>query len=121
MQIQVALTLFAANFVQWAQEWLATQIMTAPPGAAEFVAVDVGTATDAPPGAQLDVVAEVCDGESRTPTTGTGFVCRLPGGSVYAGLVRDGQVITVAASAVPPGTTAAALVLAFAQQLDALG
>jgi hypothetical protein len=31
MQIQVALTLFAANFVQWASTWLAERIVAAPP------------------------------------------------------------------------------------------
>jgi hypothetical protein len=34
--------------------------------------------------------------------------------------VRDGQLVTLASSAVPPGTTAARLVIAFDQQLTAL-
>jgi hypothetical protein len=87
----------------------------------EFVAVDIAAASDQPPAAQLDVLAQVCEQGTRAPTARNGFVCRFGGGSVFAGLVRGEQVITVAASAVPPGTTAAALVVAFSQQLDALG
>ena len=87
----------------------------------EFVAVDVAAASDQPPAAQLDVLAGVCDEGTRTPTARDGFVCRFGEGSVFGGLVRGDQMITVAASAVPPGTTAAALVTAFGQQLDALG
>jgi hypothetical protein len=90
-------------------------------GPGEFVAVDIAPAGDDPAAAQLDVLAEVCDTGSRTPTARGGFVCRFDGGSVYAGLVRGGDVITVAASAVPPGTTADALATAFGEQLDALG
>ncbi len=33
MQIQVALTVFAANFVHWAAEWVAARTVTAPPAA----------------------------------------------------------------------------------------
>jgi hypothetical protein len=86
----------------------------------EFVAVDIAPATGQPTAAQLDVLAQVCEGGSRAPA-GSGFVCRFGGGSVYAGLVRDGDVITLAASAVPAGTTAAALTVAFGEQVTALG
>ncbi len=87
--------------------------------AGEFVAVDIAAADDRPVAAQLDVLAEVCDDGSRAPV-GTGFVCRFDGDSVYAGLIRDEDVITVSASAVPAGTTAAALTMAIGQQVDAL-
>jgi len=40
---------------------------------------------------------------------------------VFAGRIRADQVITIAASAVPAGTTADALAGALGQQLDALG
>jgi hypothetical protein len=90
-------------------------------GSAEFVAVDVTAAPEEVPAAQLDVLAQVCESGTRTATTGSGFVCRLPGGSVFAALVSGDRVVTVAASDVPEGTTAAALVIAFGQQLDALG
>jgi hypothetical protein len=39
---------------------------------------------------------------------------------VYAATVRGEQLVTVAASAVPPGTTAAQLVVAFDRQLASL-
>ncbi|MCO1658808.1 hypothetical protein [Pseudonocardia humida] len=91
----------------------------APARSGEFVAVDIAAADDRAVAAQLDVLAEVCDAGSRAPV-GTGFVCRLDGSSVYAGLVRGEDVITVAASAVPPGTTVAALTMAIGQQVDAL-
>jgi hypothetical protein len=103
----------------------ATGAPTTTPAAAagaenEFVAVDIAPATDQPPAAQLDVLAQVCEGGTRAPA-GDGFVCRFGGGSVYAGLVRGRDVITLAASAVPTGTTAAALTVAFGEQLAALG
>jgi hypothetical protein len=47
-------------------------------------------------------------------------VCRFQGGTVFAAVVRGGQLVTLAVSAVPPGTTAARLVVAFDQQLAAL-
>jgi hypothetical protein len=94
-----------------------------------FVSVDVapvqgpdtGAALD--PAAALDTVAEVCTDGSRAPVTAGqgGFVCRFQGGSVFAALVRGDRMVTLAASAVPPGTTAAQLVIAFDQQLTALG
>ena len=55
------------------------------------------------------------------PAGAAGFVCRFQGGAVYAAAVRDAQLVTLAASAVPPGTSAARLVVAFDQQLAALG
>jgi len=81
-----------------------------------FVSVDV--TDEAPPA--LDTVAELCEDGSRAPVGEVGFVCRYQGGNVFAALVRDGRVVTVAASAVPEGTTAAQLVMAFDQQVAAL-
>jgi hypothetical protein len=94
------------------------------PGAdqgAEFVAVGLAKATDQPTAAQLDALAQACTAGSRTPTRQTGFVCRFPAGSVFAGRVQDRRVVTIVASGVPSGTTGDALATAFGQQLDALG
>ncbi len=81
-----------------------------------FLSVDV---TDGPPTA-LDTVAELCDDGSRAPVGTGGFVCRYQGGNVFAAAVRDGRLVTLSASAVPAGTTAAQLVVAFDQQVAAL-
>ena len=88
-----------------------------------FVTVDVAAAQDPEPATELDTVAALCaDGSRAEVTAGEGgFVCRFQGGSVFAAMVLDGQVVTLAASAVPPGTTAARLVVAFDQQLATLG
>lgn len=92
----------------------------APDGPA-FVAVDVAAAPAADPATALDTVAALCAAGSRAPVAeGLGFVCRFQGDSVFAATVRGDQLVTVAASAVPPGTTAARLVLAFDQQLSTL-
>ncbi|MFC4946473.1 hypothetical protein [Pseudonocardia sp. GCM10023141] len=86
----------------------------------DFVAVDV-TRFTGDPAAELDTIAEVCETGSRAPGPGNdGFVCRLAGGSVYAGVVRDNRAVTVSASAVPAGTTAARLVVGIGQQLGIL-
>jgi hypothetical protein len=87
-----------------------------------FVAVDVAVAAG-DPGAQLDTLAQLCEAGSRAPVDATerGFVCRFQGGSVFAALVHRGRMVTVAASAVPAGTTAAGLVVAFGRQLGSLG
>jgi hypothetical protein len=90
-------------------------------GSPEFVAVELAKASTEPAAAQLDVLAQPCSTGSRTPTRQGGFVCRFPAGSVFAGRVRADQVLTIAASAVPAGTTGDALATAFGQQLDALG
>jgi hypothetical protein len=82
-----------------------------------FVSVDV---TPDPPTA-LDTVAQLCENGSRAPVGTSGFVCRYQGGNVFAALVHDGRLVTLAASAVPAGTTAAQLVVAFDQQVAALG
>lgn len=90
------------------------------PSGPDFVAVDV-TRFTGDPAAELDVLAEVCEAGSRAPAPdGAGFVCRFLGGSVYAAVARNGRAITIAASAVPQGTTAARLVVAFTQQLGSL-
>jgi hypothetical protein len=110
-----------------------------------FVTVDVAPAADRDPGAALDTVAALCEDGSRAPVGGpdspggdaddasdggtangepadapAGFVCRFQGGNVFAAVARDGRLVTLAASAVPPGTTAARLVMAFDQQVAAL-
>ena len=104
-------------------------------GGADFVAVDVApSGTDDPagpsgtddPAGELDTLAQVCDDGSRAAAGPgdagvAGFVCRFRSGSVFAAAARGGQVVTVAASAVPSGTTAAQLVVAFTEQLDLLG
>jgi hypothetical protein len=84
-----------------------------------FLAVDVAPAPD--PVTTLDAVAELCEDGSRVSAGDRGFVCRFQGDNVFAAVVRGGQVVTLATSAVPPGTTAARLVVAFDQQLAALG
>jgi hypothetical protein len=86
-----------------------------------FVAVDVAAAPGADPAGTLDTVGALCTTGSRAPVAeGQGFVCRFQGDSVFAATVRGDRLVTVAASAIPPGTTAAQLVLAFDQQLSAL-
>jgi hypothetical protein len=82
-----------------------------------FLSVDV-TENPQPP---LDTVAELCDDGSRAPVGTAGFVCRYQGGNVFAAVVHDGRLVTLSASAVPTGTTAAQLVVAFDQQVAALG
>jgi hypothetical protein len=82
-----------------------------------FLSVDV--AQDA--ATTLDTVAELCEDGSRAPVGTTGFVCRYQGGNVFAAVTHDGRLVTLAASAVPTGTTAAQLVVAFDQQVAALG
>jgi hypothetical protein len=96
-----------------------------PPDGPAFLAVDVASGPN--PAAELDTVAAVCEDGSRVPVGGqgtptvAGFVCRFQGGNVFAAVVHDGRLVTLAASAVPPGTTAAHLVVAFDQQVAALG
>ena len=90
-----------------------------PPDGPAFLAVDV--TTDPDPVAALDIVAALCEDGSRAPAGTSGFVCRFQGGNVFAAVVHDGRLVTLAASAVPPGTTAAQLVVAFDQQVAALG
>lgn len=86
-------------------------------GPAAFLSVDVTQ----DPAASLDTVAELCEDGSRAPVGTAGFVCRYQGGNVFAAVTRDGRLVTLAASAVPTGTTAAQLVVAFDQQVTALG
>lgn len=94
-----------------------------PPDGPVFVAVDV--TADPDPVAALDTVAALCEDGSRAPAGGpegraAGFVCRFQGDSVYGAVAHEGSLVTLAASAVPPGTTAARLVVAFDQQVAAL-
>ncbi len=86
-----------------------------------FLTVAVEPAEEPDPAAALDTVAAVCDDGSRAPAGVDGFVCRFQGGTVFAAVVRGGQLVTLAVSAVPSGTTAARLVVAFDQQLATLG
>ncbi|GAA1174012.1 hypothetical protein [Pseudonocardia alaniniphila] len=87
-----------------------------------FVAVDVAPAGAADPSDTLDSVAGLCEDNSRADVTagGGGFVCRFQGGSVFGATLRGDRLVTLAASAVPLGTTAARLVTAFGEQLGAL-
>lgn len=80
----------------------------------EFVVVDVAAATP------LDDVAGVCAEGTRTPA-GDGFGCRLTGGGVFAATVRDGELVTLAAAAVPATVTADRLATALAEQLAVVG
>jgi hypothetical protein len=79
-----------------------------------FLSVDVTDAT------ALDTVAQLCDKGSRAPVGTAGFVCRYQGGNVFAAATHEGRLVTLAASAVPAGTTAAQLVVAFDQQVATL-
>lgn len=90
-----------------------------PPG---FLAVEIASTRGADPAAELDTIAQVCAPGSRAPVTAAegGFVCRIAGAGVYGAVVRGGQVITLSASTVPAGTSAARLVVAVSQQLAAL-
>lgn len=81
------------------------------PAGTAFVAVDVAGPTD------LETVAQVCARGSRTPVDVDGFVCRLPGGGVYAAQGRPGALLTLAAAEIPAGTTADLVVAAFLAQL----
>jgi hypothetical protein len=94
-----------------------------PPEGPAFLAVDVAPAPD--PAGALDTVAALCEDGSRAPAGGSdgnaaGFVCRFQGGNVFAAMAHEGRLVTLAASAVPPGTTAAQLVVALDQQVAAL-
>jgi hypothetical protein len=98
-----------------------------PPDGPAFLAVDV--TPDPDPVAALDTVAALCEDGSRAPSAGSeggsegraaGFVCRFQGGNVFAAAAGEGRLVTLAASAVPPGTTAASLVVAFDRQVAAL-
>ena len=93
-----------------------------PEPTAGFLTVAIAPVAAGEPGDELDRIAAVCQDGSRAavPAGGTGFVCRFRGGSVLAALVRAGQLVTVSASAVPQGTTAAQLVIAMTQQLETL-
>jgi len=82
----------------------------------EFVVI----AVTADPGG-LDGIAPVCASDTRTPGTSGGFVCGLPGGGVFAAVVRGEELVTIAAARVPASTTAERLGTAFAEQLDLLG
>lgn len=86
----------------------------------EFVTVEITQTGQPDPAKELDTVAALCDSGSRAPVGEAGFVCRYQAGSVYAAAVHDDRLVTIAASAVPQGTTGARLVVALTQQLAAL-
>jgi hypothetical protein len=96
-------------------------VVSIPAEGPAFVTVDVAAMQGTDPAAELASVAGLCTEGSRADVGAGGFVCRFQGGSVFAAAVRRSEVVTIAASAVPPGTTAAQLVVAFDQQLTALG
>ena len=87
----------------------------------DFMAVELAPATNAD--TAIDDVAGLCDPGTRTPSQAGdgGFVCRYQGGAVFAALLRGGELVTVSASEIPPGTTAARLALAMDEQLTRLG
>lgn len=78
----------------------------------DFLVVERG---DAGP---LETLAQACGPGSRTEAGTDGFVCRFPGGGVFAARDRDGVVLTLAAAETPVGSTPDRLVTAFAGQLD---
>lgn len=82
------------------------------PAGTAFIAVDVSGP------AELDAVAQVCAPGPVTSVGVDGFVCRLPGGGVYAARLRADVLLTVAAAEVPPGSTADRLATAFVDQLS---
>jgi hypothetical protein len=97
-------------------------------GGLDFVGVDVvlfdgGAIDGGAAAAELEALSGVCtDGTVTTVPAGEGaFVCRFQGGSVFSAVVTGGRLVTVAASAVPAGTTADALAAAFTTELTRIG
>jgi hypothetical protein len=90
--------------------------------AREFLAVDVAPLGGAGAGAELAALAEVC-GTPPVPVAADGpaMVCTLESGSVYAATAGGSRLVTIAASAVPAGTTAERLTVALAEQLALVG
>lgn len=84
-----------------------------------FLAVELAP-VDGDPAAVLERVAEVCDGTAERAGAAA-LVCGLDSGGVYGAAATDGRLVTLAASAVPDGTTAAGLTAALAEQLALLG
>jgi hypothetical protein len=96
----------------------------APGSGTDFVAVDVLSSPptgSGPPPAALDTLARACAADTRAPAGTDGFVCRFPGGGVFAARDRAGVVVTVAAAEVPAATTADQLAAAFTEQLASAG
>lgn len=93
---------------------------TPAPAVPQFLAVDLEPAGTATPAEQLDVLAAACAAGSRRPAGPNGFVCRFPEDGVFAARVRTADVVTVAGSAVPAGTSADALGAELARQLGAI-
>lgn len=89
----------------------------------QFTAVTVAPVTTTDPAAELDTVAQACTAGTRAPvpSSRTGFVCRVAGGTVFGATAHGGQIVTVSVSAVPPATSAARLVFAVSRQLAAIG
>jgi hypothetical protein len=92
--------------------------VVAPPGS-DFVAVVIAPLAGTDGQAELEGLAALCEAGSRAPVDvpDGGFVCRFAGGSVYSAAVRGADLVTVSASAVPAGTTAARMVVALGDEL----
>jgi hypothetical protein len=82
-----------------------------------FLAVEL--APPVSPAGLEDVAAACTDGSRTTVAAGrAAFVCRLPAGSVLGAVAADDHLITVAASAVPAGTSAEKLTAALSAELQ---
>lgn len=95
-----------------------------PGSGTDFVAVEVLSSpptSSGPAPAALDTLALACAPDTRAPAGSDGFVCRFPGGGVFAARDRAGVVVTVAAAEVPAAITADQLAAAFTEQLTAPG
>ncbi|WP_300019574.1 hypothetical protein [Pseudonocardia sp.] len=75
----------------------------------------------APDVPRLETLAQACAAGSREPVGTDGFVCRFPGGGVFAARDRADTMLTVAAAEVPVGTTPERLTAAFGEQLAEAG
>lgn len=83
-----------------------------------FLAVELSEVGPEGPAAELRLVGQVCQTNRRSvPARDGGFVCRLRGGPVFGAAVAGDQMLTIAASAVPNGTTAQTLTDAVVAEL----
>lgn len=88
----------------------------------EFLVVTIEPAIDDPaldtPALDTPDLDALCASGTSMSVGGTGFVCRLPDGGVFAALVRDDELVTVAMAEIPTRTSAEQVGRAFAAQLD---